>query len=199
MFNSLKQSRISKRIVPGIITGAILGSAAGYFAADRAIHGVVIGIILGGAAGFFARMRITRPVNSNQVSEETNITTFSLKEEQLDIFKKRVKTGNVSVHKEFVEEKKNIVVPTIREELVIQNKSLDTQDGNKANQHYEILRIPISEERVEIIKHPVAVNDVSMYKRQFHDTVNVKELCKKEKVVVTTTGNPQIIDSEKID
>ncbi|GAA3318321.1 hypothetical protein GCM10020331_020620 [Ectobacillus funiculus] len=39
-------------------------------------------------------------------------------------------------------------------------KSLDQQA-----EHTETIRIPISEERIEITKHPTALEDISIYKK----------------------------------
>ena len=46
--------------------------------------------------------------------------TLQLREEQLDIKKERVQTGEVKVHKEVVEEPKTFTIPIKREEMVIE-------------------------------------------------------------------------------
>ncbi|WP_051316997.1 YsnF/AvaK domain-containing protein [Ectobacillus panaciterrae] len=121
---------------------------------------------------------------------------LKLCEEQLDIFKTRVQTGDVIVRKEVVTEEKIIVVPVNREELVIERKVFDAENPDKMKGHTEIIRIPVSEEHIEIVKHPTALEDVTIYKRQFQESAHVEEILKKEKVHVETIGNAAFVEKE---
>ncbi len=121
---------------------------------------------------------------------------LQLREEELDIFKKWVQTGEVTIHKEVVTEEKTIVVPVTREELVIEKKNLDAEKTDEMSKDAETIRIPISEERIEIVKHPTVLEDVTIYKRQFQENEHVEETLKKERVHVETIGNAKIIDKE---
>ena len=137
--------------------------------------------------------------NNREVSEQVIYVTdhsakLQLHEEKLDITKKWIKTGEVAIHKEVFTEEKNITIPVIHEELIIEKKVLDAENPDKTGEHTEIIRIPISEERIEIIKHPTVIEEVEIYKRQFHETKSVKEILKKEKLHIETTGNPEVVD-----
>jgi len=137
--------------------------------------------------------------NNREVSEQVIYVTdhsakLQLHEEKLDITKKWIKTGEVAIHKEVFTEEKNITIPVIHEELIIEKKVLDAENPDKTGEHTEIIRIPISEERIEIIKHPTVLEDVEIYKRQFHETKSVKEVLKKEKLYMETTGNTRVVD-----
>ncbi|MTV48748.1 YsnF/AvaK domain-containing protein [Heliobacillus mobilis] len=111
---------------------------------------------------------------------------MQLREEQLHIDKRRVQRGEVTVHKEVVTENKNIVVPVLREELVVEKKDLDaSMDGDEPS---EPIRIPLREERIEVIKHPMLVNEVEVYKRQVQENKAIQETLKKEKLHI---GNPK--------
>lgn len=122
---------------------------------------------------------------------------ITLHEEQLDIYKKLVQTGEVIMHKEVFLEEKTIKVPVYSEELVIEMDLPDTQDSNYSENHTEIMRIPISEERIEIIKHAVVLEDVQIYKHKFEEVKHIEETIKKETLAVKTTDGIEIIDEIK--
>ena len=137
--------------------------------------------------------------NNREVSEQVIYVTdhsakLQLHEEKLDITKKWIKTGEVAIHKEIFTEEKTITIPVIHEELIIEKKVLDAENTDQTGEHTEIIRIPISEERIEVIKHPTVLEDVAIYKRQFQETKPITETLKKEKVHIETTGNPEVID-----
>jgi uncharacterized protein (TIGR02271 family) len=128
-----------------------------------------------------------------QISNLDNLQ-FQLREEKLDIDKKKVKTGKVTIHKEVLREEKSVIVPVIREELVIEKEVLDEGGSNKIRSFIETIRIPISEERIEVTKHPVILEEVEIYKRQFQETKHIEETLKKEKIHLETNLNPEIIE-----
>lgn len=123
---------------------------------------------------------------------------ITLHEEQLDIYKKLVQTGEVIMHKEVFVEEKNIQVPIYTEELVIEREMPSNKNSSHSEQnHTEIMRIPISEERIEIIKHPVVLEDVQIYKHRFEEIKHIEETVKKETLAVKTTDGIEIIDKMK--
>lgn len=119
--------------------------------------------------------------NNNEISN----TNIQLHEEKLDIAKKWIQTGEVNIHEEVLIDEKNITVPVNRKELVIEKKD--------ANGNVEAIKIPISEERIEIVKHPIILEDVKIFKRQYQDIKSVEETLKKEKLHVETTGDTAVI------
>ena len=135
-----------------------------------------------------------RKVSEQVIYDTDNSATLQLHEEKLDISKKWIKTGEVSIHKEVFTEEKTITVPVTHEELIIKKKVLDAENPDQTDGHTEIIRIPISEERIEVIKHPTVLEDVAIYKRQFQETTSVTETLKKEKVHIETTGNPKVVN-----
>jgi uncharacterized protein (TIGR02271 family) len=112
---------------------------------------------------------------------------IQLREECLDISKEIVETTTVNIHKETFTEEKTFTVPVSREELVIEKKFL-------AEDKTETIRIPIKEERVEIVKHPVALEDVTYHIEEFQENRRITEILKKEKLKVQTEGSAIVID-----
>ncbi|MFC3886019.1 YsnF/AvaK domain-containing protein [Bacillus songklensis] len=215
---SQERTLTSKGMVTGAIIGGVLGAAAsllnqptgilfipGIGAITATVAGVLIGGTLGGIIGFYLLQRKaaghdsygnTGKISEHVISGADHDVKLQLRKEQLDISKKWVQTGAVTMHKEVVTEEKTIVVPVTHEELVIEKKVLDAENPDDKSEHAETIRIPISEERIEVVKHPTALEDVAIYKRQFQQTEHVEETLKKEKVRVETIGNAKIIDKE---
>lgn len=148
-----------------ILIGAVIGSLLSLVIDFSVLAGLVLGAIAGGIIkAIYARRTIKDIKRTNEPADQT----MRLREEQLDIKKERVQAGEVKIHKEVVEEQKTFTVPIRREEMVI-------EAGGE-----EDFRIPLKEEEVEIIKHPVQVAEVSVFKRQIEEVQQIKEKLKKE-------------------
>lgn len=122
--------------------------------------------------------------------------TLKLREERLNIVKNWVKTGDVTIRKEVVTEEKNIIVPIKREELVIEKKVFDEKNFSEIDDNAEVIRIPISEERIDIVKNTVILEDVSVYKRQFEEIEKIEEKLKREGIHIETTGNAVVLENK---
>ncbi|MDG0791428.1 YsnF/AvaK domain-containing protein [Cohnella ginsengisoli] len=119
--------------------------------------------------------------------------TLRLHEERLNVDKERVRTGEVSVHKDVIEERQTIEVPVQREEVVIERHAVqgETTDGAAIGKD-ETIRIPVSEERVEVTKRPVATEEISIGKRVVQDTEHVSETVRKERAELDRSGHPAV-------
>jgi uncharacterized protein (TIGR02271 family) len=164
---------------------------------------ILLGAIIGGIIGVLISFN-TSSINkySDQVQTINNADTeiiLKLREEKLDIYKKLIQTGEVSIRKELITEEKTIVVPLTREELIIEKKSLGKRSSKKNNNENEVIRIPLNEERFEVVKHKVALEDVSVYLRQSRDKVHIDETLKKEILKIETEGNVKLQDKAKND
>lgn len=196
---------ISRGIVTGIVVGGVLGAAIGFLYkygfivipgittifTGSSINAPIIGTIVGIPVGVIIGGLVTSYLPHEETGYNdlnTHETKIQLHEEQLDIQKKRVQTGKVSMHKEIITEEKNITVPVNREELIIEKEILGEEP--------EIIRIPIKEEQIEIKKHPVVLEDVSYHIEQFEENQHVEEALKKERLIVKTDGSMPIINKE---
>jgi len=138
--------------------------------------------------GVFLEWRIPKMLNKNGSEHDPYINSAKLKlrEEQLDISKKLIKTAEVTMHKEVMTEERNITVPITREEIVIKKRVIDNDDPSNKGEPIEVIRIPISTERVEIIKHQVILEDVEVYRHQLQEIQHIEVSLKKEKLDVKT-------------
>ncbi|QAA33425.1 YsnF/AvaK domain-containing protein [Clostridium manihotivorum] len=123
--------------------------------------------------------------------------TLKLKEEQLDLAKEWIKTGDVKIHKELLSEEKIFSIPVQREVLIIEKTSIDTSNNKSAANPEDIICIPLSEDRVEFSKHKVKLEDVSVYKQQFEELVHIDEILKHEEAQVRISGSPVVIDNSQ--
>lgn len=116
---------------------------------------------------------------------------FRVKKEELDIKRKWIQTGEINCHKEVLAEEKNLTIPVMREELIIEKKFIDSEspDGSIRT---ETIRIPLKEEQVEIKKHTFDLEKVEIYKHQLQQTESVDTLLKKEVLFLKTAGNPNL-------
>lgn len=120
--------------------------------------------------------------------------TLQIKQEQLDIAKRWVQTGQVNIHREVISIDKNFTIPIKREELVIEKTLIKSTIPGFNDSSPEAIRIPLCEEHVEFSKHMVTLEDVSIYKHQIKEIMHIEETLKREEPKIKTTGAPRIID-----
>ncbi len=113
-------------------------------------------------------------------------------EEQLHARKQKVRAGEVTVRKEVTTETKSIDVPVEREEVVIERRAAGGRVASGDLKPGEVIRVPVSEERVTVQKTPVVTEEVTVGKRKVHETEHVSDTVKKEKVKVEKTGDVKV-------
>ena len=177
--------------IPGFVTIFTITSV------DPMITGTILGIVVGVIIGMLMPQSKTYEdnieTNSRRMPRDIKM---QLREEQMKISKNKIKTGEVSIHKEVLTEEKNITVPVKREELVIENTVCDPQFHDKSEGHTETIRIPIKEERIDIKKKPVDLEDVSVSKDQYEEIKHITETLKKEVPHISINGDAKIVDKE---
>jgi uncharacterized protein (TIGR02271 family) len=117
--------------------------------------------------------------------------TMQLKEEELHVSKRPVKKGEVEVRKEVVTEQRTITVPVQREEVVIERKPVAGRAA-AGDLHAEQVRIPVSEEEVEVHKEAKVKEEVTVGKRKVADTRTVGGTVRKEELRVEEEGDVEV-------
>ncbi|MEH7180981.1 YsnF/AvaK domain-containing protein [Neobacillus vireti] len=120
--------------------------------------------------------------------------SLELREEQLDVNKQRVQTGEVEVKKDVVEEQKTVNVPVTHEEVYVERRSVDNTDADTTTPigDAETIRVPIVEEKVEVTKKPVVAEELVIGKKQVTETQQVTENIKREEAEVTKEGEASV-------
>jgi uncharacterized protein (TIGR02271 family) len=116
---------------------------------------------------------------------ELDKVNLQVREEIIDITKQWEPYAEINWHKEVIREEKNISIPTLREELVIEKRLSNPSNG----QQTETIRIPLREERVEIIKHTFNVGEVKIDKHQLVQEEILNTCLKKEVPFYKIIGN----------
>lgn len=187
----------------GLLIISALSSTFAFIPLNEIISGLLLGVILGGLTGDFIEFTSTertgsynnnRKLSKSMSYKDIGTETLELKEEQLNIAKTWMKTGDVKTHRETVTMEKTFIIPIEREELVIERQFLDSTNRKLKDSPPEIIRIPLNEERVDFTKHRVALEDVSIHKEHIKEIKHFEEILKKEKPNVKITGSPKVMD-----
>ncbi|WP_438445723.1 YsnF/AvaK domain-containing protein [Gorillibacterium sp. sgz5001074] len=112
---------------------------------------------------------------------------MKLREEKLDIGKERIFLADVQVRREWVEDTRRIEVPLYREELVVEKNG------------HEAYRIPVREERLEVRKIPVELNEVRVRTETQVDEVQVQETLLKEVARLSVEGEADLLEKSRSD
>jgi len=122
------------------------------------------------------------------IMDRTDLTDeqkLQLHEERLQIDKERVQTGEVRVEKEVVEHEARVDVPVEHDEVYVERRSVE---GREATNHSfddtvtgrDEIRVPITEERVNVSKDSVVSEEIVVGKKTVEDTETVRETVRKE-------------------
>lgn len=123
-----------------------------------------------------------RDVVGNRATQGRQINLLS---EVLRVNKHRVESGEVRLRKEVRTENQTIEVPVTHEELVIER--VPTQDQRATGEQIgtnEEIRVPLSEERVDVEKSNVVREQVRVGKKEVQDTRTVSEEVRHEDLKV---------------
>jgi len=140
--------------------------------------------------------------------------TIQLREEVLQPSKHPVEIGEVFIRKVVVTEERTITVPVMREELVIERRSIATDSVDASDQlsnspdlpdnqdqpigklveigEGEVIRIPIRTEQVMIEKRPVVIEELVVGKRHVQETRRFSGTVQREVPHIEREGNVNI-------
>jgi len=123
---------------------------------------------------------------------ETEEAAIETKREQVKPRKTRVKKGEVRVRKEVVTDTQTIDVPVEREEVVVERRPARRGSRKTAIGSSEEIRIPVSEDVVNVDKEVVADEEVKVGKRKVQGTKTVNTPVRREKVKVDEEGTARV-------
>jgi uncharacterized protein (TIGR02271 family) len=124
-----------------------------------------------------------------------NAQSVRVREEQLRADKQHVQKGEVQVHKEVVEEQKSFEVPVRHEEVVVERKPItEPRPTDVPLGQDETIRIPVSEEQVNVTKTPVESEEIALRKRQVEESRRVTDTVRREEAHIEPSGDIPIVD-----
>jgi uncharacterized protein (TIGR02271 family) len=118
--------------------------------------------------------------------------------EALRVHKERIERGAVTLKKDVVSERQSVEVPTTREEVFIERHPVEGRATSEVGfEEGKEVRIPVSEERVNVEKRPVVREEVEVGKRQVQDTKRVSSDVKHEELRVEKEGDTHIEEKKR--
>ncbi|GAC1630264.1 MAG: YsnF/AvaK domain-containing protein [Ktedonobacteraceae bacterium] len=119
---------------------------------------------------------------------------IQLKEEELLATKERVQAGEVGVHKEVISEQKTVNVPVNREEVYIERHAVDqpVPADTPIGDRDEVIRVPVSEERVNVEKQTVVREEIGLGKRVVQENQQVTDTVRREEARIDRQGDVNI-------
>lgn len=122
------------------------------------------------------------------VDTTTDADSMTLSEERVNVDKENVQAGEVRLRKHVVHDTQTVEVPVEREELRIERTPVDGDHADRADRGgalgEEETTMSLSEERVNVTKETVPVEEVSLHKETVRDTETVREDVAREELDV---------------
>ena len=159
---------------------------------DAAGAGAGAGAGAAGLAGGAAYNRTDDRVGGRTgagVDTTEDADSMTLSEERVNVDKENVQTGEVRLRKHVVHDTQTVEVPVEREELRIERTPVDGDRADRRADRGGILgedetTVSLSEERVNVTKETVPVEEVSLHKETVRDTETVREDVAREELDV---------------
>ena len=139
------------------------------------------------------------PMSQRDRPLEAGEARIPLREEQLNVEKQRVEKGEVRIHKEVVTEQQRIDVPVSHEEVVIEHlpaseaRAADTPIGQG-----ETIRIPVSEDQVNVTKQTVETGEIDVTKRNVQGEQRVTGSVRREEPRIEKSGDVDIRSDDDV-
>jgi uncharacterized protein (TIGR02271 family) len=135
---------------------------------------------------FFGNRR--KPVDANLGGANEARVTRS--EEELEVGKRQAKAGEVSINKRVETEHVTQPVTTRREEVTIERRPVRADEASSATQIGDDteVRIPITEEQLEVGKRAVVKEEIVVKKHTVSEDKNVEADLRKERIDIDRSG-----------
>ncbi|ATB50705.1 YsnF/AvaK domain-containing protein [Corallococcus macrosporus] len=115
--------------------------------------------------------------------------TIPLHKEEVDVLKRDVQAGEVRVHKDVVEEDRELDVPVRRERVRVERRDVSPgRPAMNASFQEETVVVPLRAEEVEVQKRAVVDEEVVIHKDEVDEERHISEHVRREEVDVRTEG-----------
>lgn len=146
------------------------------------------------------KMEARKKVRNSDGNADTEFAAedahLDLRQEELEIDKHRVETGDVTLHKDIVEEEQSVNVPVSHDQVVIEQRAVDHEPTDEPITEEETVYIPVTAEKIDVEKHTIVTGEVSAHKRSVQETEQVRDVLRKEVADIESHGNADIIKED---
>lgn len=123
---------------------------------------------------------------------------MQLREEQLEARKTSVETGQVTIGKDVIEERRTLEVPVTREEVVVERQAIDRRPTNEPiAETGRTIDVPVHREQVSVDKQPVVYEEVGIGKREVTDTQQVSGTVRREEARIENEGDVNVRGTDR--
>jgi uncharacterized protein (TIGR02271 family) len=123
--------------------------------------------------------------------------TLELEQEELIAGKRQVQAGEVRLGKDVVSEQRTLEVPVMREEVTIERRPVERRPADQPiDASQTVVDVPLREEQVMVEKRPVVYEEVSVGKREVHDTERVSDTVRREEARIEHDGDADVVESD---
>jgi uncharacterized protein (TIGR02271 family) len=122
---------------------------------------------------------------------------LKLREEQLNVQKQPVETGEARLRKDVVSEQQSVDVPITHEEVYIERRPGSGQPSDTPIGEGEVFRMPVRNEQVTTSKQTVETGEVAIGKKKYQDTQRVSDTVQREEAHVEREGDLDIKGNEE--
>ncbi len=138
-----------------------------------------------------------RTRDANYANETDQERVIRLREEQLRVSKQPVQAGEVDLRKEVVSQQQTVNVPVTHEEVYIEQRPVtDATADNTPIGTDESIRVPVTDERVNVSKDTVVTGEVSIGKRAVQETQQVTDTVRREELRGAETGDVRVVGDD---
>lgn len=149
-----------------------------------------------------AGLAADRLAGNSLTDSHTEQESIRLHEERLQVDKHETQKGEIRVEKEVVEEPRSVDVSVSHDEVTIERRPISdgeigigseySNDATAFREDDETIRIPITEERVEVTKRPVVTEEIIIKKREVEEHETIHETVKREEVHFEKDGDVEV-------
>jgi uncharacterized protein (TIGR02271 family) len=135
----------------------------------------------------------SQPMSAARGSTSAEHHTLELREEELQAHKTSAETGQVTLGKEVVEERKTVEVPVRREEVYVERHAVDRPADRPIEAGaQQTIEVPVREEQVELEKRPVVYEEVGVGKQQVVQNQQVTDTVRREELRMDKQGDVDV-------
>jgi uncharacterized protein (TIGR02271 family) len=119
----------------------------------------------------------------------TDAVTVPVHKEELDVIKREHQAGEVRIHKDVVQEEKELTVPVRRERVRVERRDVKDRPAVQASFQEETVVVPLRAEEVEVQKRAMVDEEVIVRKDAIEEERRVSETVRHEEVEVRGDGD----------
>jgi uncharacterized protein (TIGR02271 family) len=145
------------------------------------------GLGLGAPTAGLTASASARGVERSMGNQDT--VTVPVHKEELDVIKRERQAGEVRIHKDVVQEERELTVPVRRERVSVERRDVKDRPAMHASFQEETVVVPLRAEEVEVQKRAVVDEEVIIRKDAVEEERRVTETLRHEDVSIRGDGD----------